>query len=213
MPTYNGDNPHNNNIVIDFIKKTVKFEPVKEHSLSFYYFMNVLIYTLFFTFNVGISCMMMFIMMIFTHFPFVYAFSATLWLFIIYGVTAPLLTFTLMGLPFWNKYWRKHYFPKFSALMAYSIRVLQFNFHFIFRKKIYPKDLKGNVFIIPTFGNVDLDYELHGDFAEHIEKIEVHNHYKKDKKTGQMKPRESRFYAVFTFNGIIKEGYMRLRYI
>ena len=207
MKKYLGYNCHNNNVVVDYTNKSVKFEPVSKHSTFYYFYLNSL--SQISKVWLGLFFFMSFPIIILRwglHYPQVYLFQVVYSEFAI--MTAILyLLIPLIYLPMFVKSWRNVYFGRFNATICKITNLFWIlDFGGFIPKKITPDKLMGNALFIPRFSNVYLEYDCTGDF-KNIEKVQVHNHYKKNGK-----PYDSRFYAIFTFTNPVKTGYMNLKY-
>lgn len=158
LQTYNGDNYHNNNVVVDYIKKSVSFEPIIAGNLIKYYWdfvLPLIIKTIAITF-----ILMLPVFVISDRFPV--------------EVFFPTFLFSLVfSLNFFRKNWRKNWYPKFQASFYTMMGDRKF-------KKVNPEALINNQFIIPCFSNIMLEYKAYGDFALYLKKIEIKNLYQDD---------------------------------
>lgn len=184
---FEGNNPYNNRVYVDFKKKTVNFEPVMgEMTLIKAYFMFFFLLLMVF----GIISSPLIILV-------------GLELCSEYVVFIPYIAAFFTSLIFWNKKWRKEKYPMANA-----------NLIKLFGKFFFKKDKKkkieahslflGKYFLIPEFSNVYLKYGLVGDFAEEIKSIKVDNLFK-DCEFG--------WYCVFEFNNRPENGYLEIEYI
>jgi len=103
--------------------------------------------------------------------------------------------------------WREKYLPKYNAglinLFTLGTRVN--------RLKITPDKLYHNMFIIPKFKNIILEYEFNDDFGKYIKNIDI-TALKKLKK-GRLVDDCYNFKAIFTFSNPVKDGFMKIKYI
>ncbi len=159
LQTYNGNNPYNNNVIVDYIKKSVVFEPLKDSGIlkQYYLFFNQL-------FMKGLMISLIAGMPLFL-------LNDTWKSFLVIFGLITLFSF-VFSLNFFREEWRKNWLPK----VYHGI-----NFYHTKYKKINPLALIDNKFIIPCFDNVMLQYKAYGDFATHLKKIEIRNLYEDDK--------------------------------
>jgi len=82
-------------------------------------------------------------------------------------------------------------------------------------KKFKPSDVEKNLVFIPSFNNVELNYNTKGDFSKQLERIKIrehsHNKYKKgivgDKQINLFK-----WTVIFYFKNKPKDGYLEVIY-
>jgi len=84
-------------------------------------------------------------------------------------------------------------------------------------KNFKPKDLVGNCAVIPYFANVELDYKTHGDFSKQLQNIKIREYETQKRnintgKKGKMKKDVFKWYAIFYFKDIPKNGYLEVTY-
>lgn len=88
------------------------------------------------------------------------------------------------------------------------------------KKKYYkykPKDMTGNVIVIPRFNNVELDYITKGDFGSKLKSITIREYKQrtiniKTKKKSKDKVEQFKWYAVFEFTSKPKKGFLEVIY-
>ena len=73
------------------------------------------------------------------------------------------------------------------------------------------RDIGAKIYVIPSFTNMILEYELHGDYSRYIERIEIRRNHQPRRWRGYRLRRGWR--AAFYFKEEPKEGYMLLKYI
>ena len=232
VTTINGNNYDNNNVIVDFTTKTVKFEPVIHRNRTFYYFLNATILGSYVSFFITAFIIMIGLFSWIDGYPIRYLFRTLVFLSLCSIMIVYAMSY-LIYLPIFVDSWNKYY-PQFNATMIYFCRILTGTFP-ITTELINCQMLKGNVWILPRFSNVSLKYKLVGDFATNIEKIEIHNHIITEslfptldkiqdflvQKILRRIPRrdvyprlsDGRFYAVFSFKNKIKQGYMQISYL
>ena len=73
------------------------------------------------------------------------------------------------------------------------------------------ENIGAHIYVIPSFLNYLLEYELYGDYSKYIERIEIkENHIPKRWKGYRLR---TGWRAAFYFRRIPRKGYMLLRYI
>jgi len=187
---FEGNNPYNNRVYVNFKKKTVNFELVMGGMTL------IKVYTMFF-----FLLLLIFSFLSIPLFIFVEIDNSLRVILII-----PLIFAVITSLIFWNKKWRKEKYPiANSKLVNIFRRMISFNMIKPKKLKIEPHSLfLGKYLYIPKFSNVCLIYGLVGDFAEQIKSIKIDNLYK-DEAFG--------WYCVFEFNNKPENGYLEIEYI
>ena len=188
---FEGDNPFNNRVYVDFKRKHVSFEPVKgSHTIRKLYLM--------FMFNcMFLMCIVLFI-------------PAILLEIVQEGIGGILLSCgvgsgIILSLLYFNEKWRKEKYPKANhKIIKFILKAITCGVYKDKKKVILPKSLfLGKYFLIPKFRNVMLEYKLKGDFAKQIKDIRIDNLFKDD-------PCE--WYCVIEFNKKPLNGSMELVY-
>jgi len=192
LQKYNGRNIYNNKIDIDFEKKKVGFVPIKDKSELSYY--RIFFLNLFFVFliisaviNIGMFIILESLGIVLN------SFLAAIHIIIV----AVSLAFPT-SLLFWNKEFKHNHYPIFNKRLLLLLGSKKKE------KEVEPHSIIDNKFIIPYFDNTVLQYELFGDFAEQIKRIQVKNIFKKD---------PYRWYALFEFKKTPINGRMNLLYV
>lgn len=108
-----------------------------------------------------------------------------------------------------KKKWYTKWFPK-SQAEGIIFKTKMKNY-----LKFKPKDVLGNVIIIPSFSNVELDYKTKGDFSKQLKSIKIREYRKKrinmkTKKVSKEKINKFKWYAIFSFKEIPKDGYLEV---
>jgi len=188
---FEGDNPFNNRVYVDFKRKHVSFEPVKgSHTIITLYVM--------FLYNcimlmIGLLIIPMIILdLIITNLGTMLA-------------TFGIIVGFLLSLIYFNKTWRKEKYPKTNHKMITLItKIFSFGIYKEKKKLVLSKSLfQGKYFLIPKFKNIMLEYKLKGDFAKQIKDIRIDNLFKDD-------PFE--WYCVIEFYKKPLNGSMELAY-
>ncbi len=85
--------------------------------------------------------------------------------------------------------------------------------------KFQTKDVENNMVEIPSFSNVELDYNTKGEFSKYLERIKIREHkhhkYKMKKgkrKIGKLERNQFKFYARFYFKQKPEDGYLEVIY-
>lgn len=209
LQKFNGKNLYNNRVYVDFRKKKVEFEPVivnKQTQRSLrreFILQHLAVAYIFFLFSYAIylgiaGTIAYFIQGAFEVEPYTVKTLA------IMNVCATLLAF---GNMLDNSMKRiKDQFPHRNAQIAefaHRIQTLGLTSKYK-RLKVNKEAIINNMFIIPKFSNVVLEYKATGDFAKQIKNIKILNHYKND---------AYKFLAVIQFKKKPQNGNLYLDYI
>ena len=188
---FEGDNPFNNRVYVDFKRKHVSFEPVKgSHTI-------IKLYLMFFC-----NCLMLMVALLFI--PMI-----IIDLIIVNGgvvlMSFGLLIGFFLSLVYFNEKWRKEKYPKTNhKVITIITKVFTFGMYKDKKKLVTNKSLfLGKYFLIPKFKNIMLEYKLKGDFAKQIKDIRIDNLFKDD-------PFE--WYCVIEFYKKPLNGSMELAY-
>jgi hypothetical protein len=195
---YVGGNCHNNEVTVDYVKRTVRFRAVGKESLLHRYWefvthlLAVWFVRLFFPF-VGVCTVLTIFLLVFfgvdlAWFVFSFLFKLNL---------LSLLFVLTFSLNFWRVKWRDESYPKFNYWM--SNRFQDEYFLVVNKRAVIDKR-----FLLPVFENVGMKYEASGDFAKYLLKIEVISLFDTD---------EGDWLCCFTFKEQPLKGRLKLRYI
>lgn len=191
---YNGRNPYNNRVIVDFDNRFVKFKPVGKTSI-----INQYIEWLY--------CV--FILFIMYWVPFFFVLVILKESKLIPTIAGKLFTFLMLflfpviiSLFYANKTWRHDKFPEANYHINHFFKRL-------FGKKdktltINKENLRDQQFVIPYFKNIMLEYKATGDFAKNLKRIEVKNIFKED---------PYKWFVIFMFNGKCKKGNVKVKYL
>lgn len=103
-----------------------------------------------------------------------------------------------------------NYIPKANYIVAKTLMSIR-------KIEVLPENMVDNIFVIPVFSNVYLDYKSTGEFSDYLDKVEVleipRNYMYRNKK-GLRKPRinEYDFRCVFYFKKKPKTGSLKIDY-
>ena len=189
---FNGKNFYNNCVTLDFENKKCGFVPIKDKSFISYYFQFLL--SLYVRLTILSIIVFLFAAAI-INFMGGIEINNNMLLFLI--LTPSFLVALPTSFLFFNKQFREHDYPSFNY---HLLKLL----HKTKKKKINNKCLVNRKFIIPRFFNVCVKYNLYGEFANLIKKIDIQNIYENE-------PDE--WFAVFEFYKTPKNGYMELEYL
>jgi len=207
---YVGDNHENNRVIVDYRKQRVFFQPV----------LRVPLWKTLVQVGVLIFCNWFIALLLFFLVPLVLTgglfgllgnevFFAIIQeavnFFVRYVWIVPALSFIFFVAFRWrNKKWRSEKYPEWNHVMlSMSKRMLLFGtykdeWHIVRKEAVRHRE-----FIIPSFGNVLLDYKATGDFAKYLNRITIDNLYHKN---------DGEWCAVFRFSKTPVNGTLRLRY-
>lgn len=110
-----------------------------------------------------------------------------------------------------KKKWYQKWLPKANADgMLFKKKVKKYC-------KYRPRDMTGNVIVIPRFSNVELDYITAGDFGSKLKSITIREYKErtiniKTKKKSKEKVEHFKWYAVFEFTSKPKNGFLEVIY-
>lgn len=184
---YNGENPYNNRVLIDYEKKLVVFDPMTQGGIIRYYMEFLL--------NLIVKGMLIWGIL----------------MYIIWGITAILkiemtekyviipmiilLTISIsISLLYWNKKWRHNCYPKFNHAISLTKN----------KEKTFNKDaLVDNKAIIPNFSNVMIQYKATKDFGKQLKEIKIINRYNENAYD---------WLAIFTFKKTPQNGELKIKY-
>lgn len=198
--TYSGNNTDNNRVWIDFEKKEIKYEPVpvKSKLLSDMLFpLQVYLLTFIFQFPLFVVFSILAVLDIYILALYI------LWIQVFTGI----LVSTVYAFRFnFIKKWRYNMFPIFNAEVNSSTIQPFFMISELKYQKVRKEAMIENMFIVPEFSNVVLDYILTGDYKKYIKSISIQNLYHK---------KDNKWNVVFMFNRKkkIKKGDFLIRYI
>lgn len=199
--TIAGNNFQNNEVLVDYVRKEVRFRPVSTNGLfrtwaKFY--VNLI--------GAGIArvvfpaALIVFLTVLlcgdWSMLSVAGAIAAALFL-LTCGVLWVGVVCGLYSLLFFKESWRKTGFPQVNYLIGKCLfeerRVL-----------VTPSMVADKEYVLAAFSNVGLHYALKGDFAFFLERVEVKSLTTTD---------EGEWYTVFTFSEQPVEGAMELQYI
>jgi len=199
---YNGNNPHNNQVVVDYEKREVKFKPVRGELHPYL----VLLFGMIIKFTMKLLVLIFLLTLIlygieglgFISFPNEGMDQVTLLSFLLGS-----LSMFLVSLKYFDKEWLKNEFPKFNyhRLKDSSIPFLKSN---VERLEINKKNICDKQVIIPSFDNIMLSYKCFGDFNKFLKKIVIRNHFDKKAHT---------WYCIFQFSKEPVKGKMVVKYL
>jgi len=190
----------------------VQFIPVNELNVQYVYWMSVL--------NTFMIVMWTFII------PFLviglislttdYSFSDTTLNYYMFSfMVVGLITTFIFPRKIFNKEWLSTKYPSWNAsLLNLSKRFISFGVlgnykNLIVQKKhLYSLD-DYDLYIIPNFSNVEMKYELKGDFVDKILSIDIID----NNKLSKLNKIQDNWYAIFKFKKGINEGEMVLNYM
>lgn len=187
LPIYNGENHHNNKVILDFFNKTVRFEPVYTGSLLKIWY--AFFYLLFFKTIFHMGWIFIIWMLIFRPEKYIYQPVGLV------IVELMLMIPFLFSLIVFNEKWRHNYYPKINAYLLNNRKKKQ---------RVNPDSIINNIFAIHHFDNVLLEYELSGDYSEYIKDIRIDNKFEGN---------PDNWYAIFEFIKKPIKGDMYLKYI
>ena len=203
MQSFSGENFYNNEINIDFVRKTVDFFPVVEGGFFLYYslYFGVLymIFLLFSAYLLTFLCVVvaLFAPQVFYDFGFGLAGLSIL-------VVVPLVLAFFFSLMFFDSDWRANEYPKANHRWAKILSLLFFKQDSESNEKVV-EVCSGAVvdkrFVIPEFLNIYLDYEVSDDFARYIKNIRIVNNP------------DSNWSCVFEWYRMPVSGSLKIKYI
>lgn len=196
MQKYNGNNPYDNRVVVDFENQKVLFEPVGAKGVirQYYTFFNGLLLSSM-IFSVYAYFIIYGILSFFGYNPVSGVYFQLLFIMIVFAISFSVIYF--------NKNFRHNHFPVFNYWLTGITRVM-FLSPFRRKKVLTPESLFDNKAFIPDFDNVCLKYDATGDFAKYMKKISIQNLYKDN---------SNDWFCVFEFTKKIRTGTLELRYI
>lgn len=175
MKKFDGYDFTNNAIFVDIKKQSVFFKPIKKQHKFYLAYLTYLA-----------SFPLMFIMMMLSYFVFRSVFITITVLY--YFAITP---FVLVNLK------KSEYYAKYNYALHYINNIIFFRTNDNRFKEVERKAIHlDKYFIIPTFSNVLLKYEVTGEYADKLKTIEISNIFKID---------DSDFFAVFTFKPLSKK--------
>ena len=193
---YVGDNPYNNEVYIDYDRRTVRFKPLRNHGffgLYFFFLGHIFVAWLAFCLlSAGVIGLIGILLYIFL--------GVSLDLFLFYYallIVATLVFGVLLSLKFFDRGWRERVYPKFNYWLVHLLQ--HENFVVVNRRAVVNRR-----FLLPVFENIGLDYEVSGDFAKYLRRIEVLSLFKTDR---------GDWLCCFTFRKTPVSGELRIRYI
>lgn len=188
--TFNGNNVLNNNVIVDYINKTVDFRAAKGDST-------------FKSIRMSFINSIMISFLTFTLIPIIpmVLFKIAGYELTILPVQYGLIYFCIVlgtGTLYFNKRFLKNSFPLFN----YGMMAIGTAFH---KKKrtLNPECIINNAYVLPEFSNVIIEYETTGDFSKYLERVEITQKYTNS---------PYKFQAAFIFSKPIKEGEMNICY-
>lgn len=168
---YSGNNTLNNEVTVDFKKKSVDFKPIlrsrdtKEGIISSYF--GLITYIRIINIKILIwGFIIMFVQDYFNGWQQTELVTYSMVLALLWAYMGPFI----MAAPIWNKWWRDNCFPKFNAALV-EIKELLSGRAARTTQTLGPEHL-GKHYEIP-FGNIMLDYEASGDIAKQLKRIEI----------------------------------------
>lgn len=202
LPIYNGNNNHNNSIIVDYRKKKVEFKPVVSNGcMKTDTSLNTPLQHL--------SILFLKILMIIWIFVFIVYDNRILAIKTLMALTLMWAFCIIIIIPFishiFSKIDKKH---KYYPIINYKLELI---YDFFSTKEtsdidvvIKPEMMRDNKVHIKKFKNVCLDYEATGEFKKYLIRVEI-------------KPIEifdpTNWEAIFIFSRTPKKGELRLRYL
>ena len=192
METIFGEGTQDNEVVIDYVRKTVEFRPVIEYSAinqqSILFGFTAI--TMFVRVFIPVYIILLLAPLVMPQ-AFV---DVMMNISLVLTVALP-FAFSFM---YWHKEWRKKWYPEVNFTL----------FKLMWQAKhvtVTPSRMKNTMFVIRHFGNIGLDYVVKGDFARYLERVEVKCILKTEDGND--------WSATFFFKNVPKSGSMRLTYV
>lgn len=199
MTRYHKKNPFNNKVLVDYEKRTVRFEPVGAGTLYYYWFiwwnqlttpvMLLLVATSWLVYPTAA----------FKLEPHSFALIVQLTSMVYLGLFASL---SVVSLIYFIPSWRHRYFPSTNARLQRYLKLL-LSFKRTTPKKILPSSVVNNKVFVPNFSNVELQYTAIGDMKTQLKRIRIDTIFDQD-------PWE--WYFVFEFKKQPKDGHLMVMY-
>lgn len=192
---FNGNNPHNNQVVVDYDKRTVRFKPVKGKLNPYFEFLLGLILKPL----IRVLGFVLILIVILTLMPLDQNVVVELWIQMTgLSTLICIVVSVLASLKYFDKKWRKEKYPEFNYKMMNSI------FTKATKSIVTHNNVEDKMMIIPSFGNVMLSYKCYGDFNKYLKRIVIKNHFKK---------KAYNWYCIFKFSQHPKKGFMEISYL
>lgn len=193
---FNGNNPFNNKVVVDFEKRTVVFKPMTQGSIITYWgmlFIKIYCFFLFLTIFIPLIAVCM---------PEDYFLRTIILLLYMYYFLLSLIISFLFSLKYFDKKWQSEVYPRFNANLSIKLRKL------LFQKELKWKRFNDNAVVnkkifVPNFGNVMLKYRVHGDFSNQIKRITIDYLFEDD---------PLKWFIVFEFKKKPVSGWLEIKY-
>jgi hypothetical protein len=200
---FSGENFYNNEVEVDFVRKTVNFSPIKDDTFFSYYILYfTALYAVFLIFSAYLLTFLcvvvaLFAPQVFYDFGFGLAGLSIL-------VVVPLVLAFFFSLMFFDSDWRANEYPKANHRWAKILSLLFFKQDSESNEKVV-EVCSGAVvdkrFVIPSFLNIYLDYEASDDFARYIKNIRIVNNP------------DSNWSCVFEWYRMPVSGSLKIKYI
>jgi len=199
MTHYHKKNPFNNRVLVDYEKRSVRFEPVGAGTIYKYWFLwfNTLL-------TIPLVCALTFLAIIVPSILFTLPVEAIVGMlrvtYIMFIVCYAFLF--CVSLIYFIPSWRHKHFPSTNARLVRFNRLL-LSFKKLSTKRVLPHAVVNNTVFIPNFNNVELHYFAIDDFKKQLKCIRIDTVFEDD-------PWE--WYFVFEFKRRPKNGYLDVRY-
>ena len=195
LQRYNGNNPFNNDVCVDYVRRRVTFDPVTFTSLT-QLWRTVVSRIFIISFMV---CAGLIIVPFVLLAPEIARFAVYVSVFVS-GLNAIIYTFLFKK----SKLFISDVYPRLNELLiiVYSAMMLSRN-----PKKRFTVNRDGIIdrrLIIPFFDNVVIEWEVTAGFSRNLYKVVVQHVFEED---------AYRFFAVFKFKRKPSTGYMTIKYI
>jgi len=199
---WTGKNTYNNDVFVDFNKKTVRFNPVK--ITGPYYLFGLFLFNLFAV--CGLLLFFFLYLPMYTLMLVSYQDYNILILGTIYACSLVIILHIYGWLYFYNKHFQEWIFPKLNALLInLTTRFLTFGIQGAKKKmRVNPLAIQNRMIIIPHFANVELKWNATKDFSKYLSTIDVRHIFLNS---------EWKFYAIFKFKKTPKKGMIEIEYI
>lgn len=200
MTVHNGENHHNNAVVIDFDNRKIDFTPVTTHSDWMYwlaYFTIVL--TPIFLLSILIwGAVFVGYLIVDSGDIASYAFGGfTVAMLLI----IPVVIAFFYSLMFFDPYFRRNIFPKANERwILLSHGLIDSKEEFV----VNPDAIMDNKLWIPRFSNVSLSWDATGDYSFYLKKVYVKNYWFKN---------DEEWFAIFEFSQKPVDGEMKVTFV
>lgn len=198
MSEFSGHNYYNNAIKVDFIHKTVKFNPVIDGGFISHWFdvlLTLWLSSLFFSF-------LCFFIVALIGVLFDLSIDILIPICLLAVIVLPFIVSFFFSFGFLNKRWRENSFPEFNAQMSEFMSKIFGHSSKTF-KTINSDAIVNNCFFVPIVSNVVFEYEATLDFAFYLESIDVINRFVGD---------DGDWFIVIRWSEKPIEGMMKIAY-